>query len=304
MTIRAWGLIALLSVLWGGSFLFNRVAVAEIPPFTLVWFRVALAGAVLAACLPLTRQRLPVGVTAWRDVAVMGLLNNVVPFVLIVWAQRTIDGGLAAILNALTPIFAVVFTHVMTSDKATRPQFFGVLLGLVGVAVLVGPGALALAGGHVVAELAVVVATMSYGLSAVWSRRFRGHPPMVTASGQLIASTVMLAPLALVLDQPWTLTPPGLAATAALIGLALLSTALAYLLFFRIITLAGAANATLVTLLIPVSAILLTATLLGERLAAHQFLGMAVIASGLLAVDGRLARALAKRRVSRAGEAG
>jgi drug/metabolite transporter (DMT)-like permease len=305
MSVRAWSLIAILSVLWGGTFLFNRVAVVEVPPFTVVFIRVALAAVVLFPLVGLNRLRLPTGVAAWRDFAVMGILNNVAPFVLIVWAQAHIPGGLASILNALTPLFAVVCSHFLTADdKATPNKVIGVLLGLAGVAVLVGPGVLAQAGDAVLAELAVVAATFSYGLSSVWSRRFRGRPPLVTSTGQLIASSVMLAPLAVLVDRPWTLALPGMATLGSLAALALLSTALAYVLFFRVVTLAGPSNAMLVTLLIPVSAILLTATLLGERLALHQFLGMAVIASGLIAVDGRLARYIGQRRVSRSGEAG
>jgi drug/metabolite transporter (DMT)-like permease len=288
MTARAWILIAVLSVLWGGTFLFNRVIVAEVPPITTVFIRVALAAAVLVPLARFQHQRLPRDVAGWRDVAVMGLLNNVIPFVLIVWAQARIPGGLASILNALTPIFAVLCNHLLTrDDKATPNKVAGVVIGLVGVAVLVGPGVLAAAGETVVAELAVVAATAVYGVSSVWSRRFRGRPPIVTSAGQLVASSTMLLPLALVVDRPWTLAMPGLAATASLVGLALLSTALAYVIFFRVVTLAGSSNAMLVTLLIPVSAILLTATLLGERLQPHQFLGMAVIACGLVAIDGR-----------------
>lgn len=305
MTVRAWVLIAVMSVLWGGTFLFNRVAVAEVPPITIVFVRVALAGLVLWPLVGLNRLTLPRDLISWRDFAVMGLLNNVVPFVLIVWAQAHIPGGLASILNALTPLFAVVCAHVLTTDdRATPNKVVGVQLGLAGVAVLVGPGALGAAGDAVLAELAMVAATFSYGLSSVWSRRFRGRPPLVTATGQLLTSTAMLAPLSLLVDAPWTLAVPSAATLACLAALALLSTALAYVLFFRVVTLAGPSNAMLVTLLIPVSAILLTATILGERLQAHQFFGMAVIASGLIAVDGRLVRWLRQGRISRSGEAG
>jgi drug/metabolite transporter (DMT)-like permease len=295
MSAKAWGLLFLLSFLWGGSFVFNGVAVAELPPVTLVFLRIALAAAVLTAALGIRGQTLPRSGPEIRDVVVMGFLNNVVPFVLIVWAQKTIPGGLASILNATTPIFAVVLTHLMTDEKATPLKVAGVVLGLAGVAVLVGFDRFDLGSTAVLSELACVAAAMFYGLSSVWGRRFRGRPPLVTAAGQLTASSVMLLPVMLIVDTPWRLPMPSGAAIGAILALALVSTALAYILFFRILTLAGPTSAVLVTLLVPVFAILFGAVLLGERLEPQHFAGMGVIAIGLLAIDGRLPRAVGRR---------
>jgi drug/metabolite transporter (DMT)-like permease len=296
MTARAWGYLILLSILWGASFLFTRIAVTDLPPVTVVFFRLFIATLTLAAVVVLTRQRMPREIEAWRGYGVMAILNNVAPFILIVWAQTQIDAGLAAILNALSPVFGVLFSHFLTQDEKITPnRLAGVLLGLTGVAILVGVGALDKAGAHILPELAVVAATALYGLSAVWSRRFRGQPPVVTATSVSVASTVMLLPMMLVADAPWTLPWPSKAAILAVFAVAILSTALAYLVFYRLITLAGGANTLLVTLLIPVSAITLSALFLGEHLQAHQFAGMAVIALGLVAIDGRALRWIRQR---------
>ncbi|MEJ1158150.1 DMT family transporter [Prosthecomicrobium sp. N25] len=295
MSAEAWGLLFLLSFLWGGSFLFNGVAVAELPPVTLVFLRVALAAAVLVAVLGARGERVRPTMAEARDAAVMGLLNNVVPFVLIVWGQKHIASGLAAIVNATTPIFAVLLTHLLTSEKAGLLKFAGVGLGLLGVAILVGPDRFDTASAALLGELACLAAAFFYGLSSVWGRRFRGRPSLPTAAWQLSASALILLPLSLAVDAPWSLPLPSPRVLAAVAALAIVSTALAYILFFRIITLAGPTSAVLVTLLVPVFAILFGTVFLGERLAPQHFAGMAVIALGLLAIDGRLPRALGRR---------
>lgn len=295
MSARVWGLLIFLSVLWGGSFLFVGLAVGELPPVTLVFLRIVIAAALLVAVLRASGLSLPRDAAGIRDLTVMGILNNVVPFVLIVWAQQTIPAGLASIFNATTPIFAVVLTHALTDEKATPLKLAGVALGLVGVAVLVGFDRFDGFGVALMAELALLGAACSYGLSSVWGRRFRGRPAMVTATGQLLASSAILLPIMLVVDAPWTLAMPSGRALMAVGALAVLSTALAYVVFFRIIVLAGATSAMLVTLLVPASAVLLGAIFLGERLALQHFAGMAVIAAGLLAIDGRLPRAIGRR---------
>jgi drug/metabolite transporter (DMT)-like permease len=288
MSARAWGYLVFLSVLWGVSFLFNRLAVLDIPPVTVVFLRLFVAAIVLGGVLAASRQKLPTGTIVWRDYAVMAVLNNVLPFILIVWAQKHIDAGLASILNALTPIFSVVFSHVLTTDdKATPNKIAGVLIGLLGVAILVGIEALGSAGNHLLPELAMVLATALYGLSSVWSRRFRGRPPVTTTTCVSIAASVLLLPASLVVDAPWTLPMPGWPAILSVLGSAILSTALAYLVFYRLITIAGGPNTMLVTLLIPVSAIATAALFLGEHLQWHQAAGMTVIALGLVAIDGR-----------------
>lgn len=295
MSARVWGLLVFLSVLWGGSFLFIGIAVAELPPVTLVFVRIVIAAALLVAVLHASGSALPRDAAGIRDIAVMGILNNVIPFVLIVWAQKTIPAGLASIFNATTPIFAVVLTHLLTDEKATPLKLAGVALGLAGVAVLVGFDRFDGFTGALAAEAALLGAACSYGLSSVWGRRFRGRPAMVTAAGQLVASSVILLPIMLVVDAPWSLPLPSARTMMAVGALAVLSTALAYVVFFRIIVLSGPTSAMLVTLLVPASAVLLGAAVLGERLEPQHFAGMAVIAAGLLAIDGRLPRAVGRR---------
>nr|WP_126541939.1 DMT family transporter [Oharaeibacter diazotrophicus] len=288
-------MLILLSLLWGGSFLTARIAAPSIPPFTLVFVRVLLAAVALNLVLAATGRRLPLDARSLRDFAVMGLLNNVVPFALIFFGTRTIGAGLASILNAMTPIATVLVMHAATTDeKITAPKAVGVAFGFVGVAVLIGAGALAGLGEHLAAELACLGATVSYAFSTLWARRFRGRPPLVTATGQLTMATVVVAPLALIFEDPLALPMPGPDVVAAVLFLALAATALAYVIFFRILTLAGS-NVMLVTFLVPVSAILLGVAVLGERLEPRHWAGMLLIMAGLAAIDGRLWRKLTGR---------
>ena len=296
MSGREWAMLLLLSVLWGGSFFFNGVAVSELPSFTLVWLRVASAAATLLIVLNVLGQRMPMQGRVWLAFFGMGLLNNVLPFVLIVWGQHRIASGLASILNATTPMFTVLVAHLLTPDeKLTALKGAGVLVGFAGVAAMIGPEALNGLGGGALAELACLAAALSYAFAAIFGRRFRrmGVAPLATAAGQVSASTVLLLPVMLLIDRPWTLAAPHAATWAAVLGLGLLSTALAYVLYFRILATAGATNVLLVTLLVPVSAILLGALVLGERLLPRHVLGMALIGLGLMFIDGRLPRRIA-----------
>jgi drug/metabolite transporter (DMT)-like permease len=223
----------------------------------------------------------------------MGGLNNLIPFSLIFWGQTQIEGGLASILNATTPLWTVLAAHLLTRDeKLTANRLGGVGLGLVGAVIVIGPGSLTRLGLDALAQLAVVGAAVSYAFAGIYGRRFKGRPPLVIAAGQLTASTVMMLPVALIVDRPWMLPAPGPATWGAVVGLAILSTAVAYVIYFRILATAGATNLLLVTFLIPVSAILLTATFLGERLDPGHFAGMALIGLGLTAIDGRPLRRL------------
>ena len=296
-----WTLLFTLSVLWGGSFFFNGVAVSQLPTFTIVVVRVAMA-AVILWCVALgRRQRIPHGWRLWRAFLVMGLLNNVIPFSLIVWGQSQISAGVAAILNAATPLLTVVVAHGATADeKITAARFMGVLLGMVGVVVVIGADALASLGLRMVAQLACLAAALSYAFAGVFGRRFRamGVSPLVTAAGQVTASSVILLPIMLVVERPWQLPSPGVEAILACSGLATLSTALAYVIYFRILATAGATNLLLVTLLVPVSAILLGVMVLQETLLPNHLMGMALIGLGLAAIDGRpmaAARTMAQR---------
>jgi drug/metabolite transporter (DMT)-like permease len=231
----------------------------------------------------------------WAAFFGMGILNNVIPFTLIVWAQTHIASGVASILNATTPLFTVVAAHFLTADeKITGGRLVGVTVGFGGVAVMIGAIDLQSLGVNVIAQLACLAAAISYALAGVYGRRFKamGIAPMATATGQVTASTLLLLPVMMAVDEPWTLAMPSVATVAALIGLALFSTAIAYVLYFRILATAGATNLLLVTFLIPVSAILLGIFVLGEGLQAKHLFGMSLIGVGLAAIDGRPWRAL------------
>jgi drug/metabolite transporter (DMT)-like permease len=292
---RVWAMLVALAVLWGGSFFFNGVAVHALPSFTLVWLRVAVAAAALLTVLRLRGQTMPRAAGIWAAFFGMGLLNNVVPFALIVWGQHQIASGLASILNAMTPLFGVLVAHVLTRDEKLTPlKAAGVVVGFAGAAVMVGPDALAGLGSGVLAQVACLGAALTYAFAGIFGRRFRrmGVAPMATAAGQVCASTLLLLPVMLVVDRPWTLAIPDAATWGAVLGVGLLSTALAYVLYFRILAAAGATNLLLVTFLIPVSAILLGALVLGEALLARHFAGMVFIGMGLALIDGRLPRRL------------
>ncbi len=278
----------------GRRFFFNAVAVKELPVLTVVVARVALAALVLLAAMKLAGVTMPTGRRVWAAFFAMGLLNNAIPFSLIVWGQSHIASGVASILNASTPLFTVVLAHVLTADeKMTGGRLVGVVAGSVGVAVMIGGDAVQSLGTNVVAQFACVAAAISYAFAGIFGRRFRamGIAPMATATGQLVASSILLVPVMLVIDSPWSLPAPSAKAVGALIAIATLSTALGYVLYFRILATAGATNLLLVTFLIPVSAILLGVAALSETLQARHIAGMAMIGIGLAAIDGRPWRA-------------
>lgn len=299
MTLKEWSLLIVLSFLWGGSFIFTSIIVKALPPFTIVFLRVALAAISLNIVVYGMGQRMPHKAQPWVAFFWMGLLNNVVPFCLIVWGQIYITSGLASILNATTPLFAVVIAHMLTKDeKMTKNRLFGVVIGFLGVAVMVGPGVLfsGIGSTHIVAQCAILGAALSYSLAGIYGRRFKtmGMAPFVTATGQLTMSALILLPVALLVDHPWALPLPHFEVWGAVLGSALLSTSLAYILYFRILTTAGVTNLMLVTFLIPISAIFMGFVLFDERLRAVSFLGMGLIGLGLVAIDGRIFKCLDK----------
>ncbi|MEM9384670.1 MAG: DMT family transporter [Pseudomonadota bacterium] len=288
-----------LSVLWGGSYFFIEIALASLPPMTIVAARLMLASVALLAVLRLAGLPLPSRPQLWWALLCMGALNNVIPFTLIVWGQTHITSGLASILNGTAPLFTVVIAHAVTSDeKLTASRIVGVLLGLIGVAVMVGVSALRSLGVANLAQLAVLGAALSYACAGIYGRRFRamGVGPLPSATGQVIASSLVMVPLAMAVDQPWALPGPvPLSALGAVLALALGSTALAYILYFHILQSAGPTNLILVTFLIPVTAILLGVAILGEQLRLQEALGMLLIGGGLAAIDGRPMRWLLQR---------
>lgn len=291
MTVADWGLLLLLSFLWGGSFFFAKIIVQEVPPLTLVFVRFAIASGALWVYVRARRLSVPGSLPTWAAFAAMGVLNNLIPAALIAWGQTIIESGLASILIATTPVFSILVAHCLTTDeKMSTNKVTGVVLGIVGVAVLVGADSLSGSQRSILAMVGCLAAALSYGFANVFGQRFKlmGVAPAMSAFGQITATAAMVLPAALIFDAPWHLRLPSAEAWASMAGLSLVSTALAYVIFFRILASAGGTNISLVTLLIPVSAILLGSFVLRERLLAAQFAGMALIGLGLIAIDGRV----------------
>jgi len=297
MGIGEWAILITLAFLWGASFFVNEVAVRALPTVTVVVARVAIAAIILHAALRAGGLRMPWDAHLWRTLFAMALINNVLPFSLIVWGQSHIASGLAAIVNATTPLFTVMIAHGFTSDeRLTRGRLAGIIIGLSGVAVMIGMDALRNLGVNVIAQLSVLGGAMCYATAAVFGRRFRNMniTPMQTATGQVTAASIILVPVMLLVDRPWTFSVPGVEVIGALIAVASLSTALAYVLYFQLLARAGATNVLLVTFLVPVVAILLGVSVLGEVLYPQHVFGMALIGVGLAAIDGRPARLMVR----------
>ena len=294
MTAQSWGLLILLSIVWGGSFFFNEILLRELEPLPLVLGRTAIAALMLLAIVYSRGYRMPTAPRLWVAFFVMGFINNLLPFSLIVWGQQYISGGLAAILNATTPLFTIILAHLFTKDeRLTLPKLIGGVVGFGGVVVLLGLDESASFGLIGLGQVAVLGAACSYAFAGIYGRRFRDLPAIIPATGMLTATALMSIP-AVVLVQPvgkWQFSAETI---WALFGLAVVSTALAYLIYFRILALAGASNVLLVTFLVPLSAIVLGILFLNEQLAGNQFLGMLLIFLGLLTVDGRLIGKLGK----------
>lgn len=289
MSLAVWGQLLLLGLLWGGSFFFARIAVAEMPPLVLVFWRVLIA----AVALHLWLRARGVNIRPILDHAggfvALALLNNVIPFSLIFAGQTEIGAGLASVLNATTPFWTIIVANALTSDeKFSATKISGVLLGIAGTAVMIGPGLLAGLGGSVWAKLAIVGAAVSYAFAVVFAKRFRALPSTLVATGQLTASTLIMLPVMLVFYDYAEVFSGGQTTWLAVVALALASTAFAYFLYFSILASAGATNASLVTLIVPATAILLGALVLSERLELFEIGGMALIAAGLVTIDGRL----------------
>ncbi len=291
MNASEWTMLFVLSAVWGCSFFFTGVTLRELPPVTTVFLRVSVGAAVLLTLIHLIGYRLPRERDVWGAFFFSGLINNVIPFMLIAWGQTHIASGLASILNATTPLWTVIVAHVLTNDEKMTPnRIAGVVLGMAGVVWMIGGDALHAIGANVLAQLAVLLAAISYAFSGVFAKRFgrMGVSPIVTATGLVTTSSIMMLPLMLAIDRPWTLAMPSATTWSAVFGMGVIATAAAYILFFRIVATAGATNLMLVTLLIPVGAILLGTFALHERLEAKHFVGMALIGAGLAAIDGRL----------------
>jgi drug/metabolite transporter (DMT)-like permease len=301
MSLSQWLLLILLSLLWGGSFLFHGMSVHELPPLTLVLWRAGLAALTLIPVVYASGLRLPSSLRAWSPFLVMSLLNNVLPFLMIARGQREIASGLASVLGATTPLFAVIFARLFPDgEKLTAHRLAGVLVGILGVAILVGPEALIGNTSSLLGMMLLLGASAFYGMAAQWGRRFKDTPPLVTSATLLTCSTIVMLPVALIIDQPWQLPAPSASATAAVVALAVLSTAFAYIVYFRIMAVSGPINTTLVALLIPVSAIAFGTVFLNEVLLPRHIAGALVIGLALVILDGRVVVRLKKHLVRRA----
>ncbi|MGV7222626.1 MAG: DMT family transporter [Nitrospinales bacterium] len=284
-------MLLFLSVLWGSSFFLVEIAVTALPPLTIVLVRLVIASVTLWIIILALGVSLPRSTKEWLALSALGILNNVIPFTLIVWGQTQITSGLASILNATTPLFTVLLAGLLLPDeRLTTAKLTGALVGLGGTAYMIGPSALSGLGGDVLAQLAIIGAAISYGFAGVFGRRFKAmkQHPITTTAGSVTASTVILAPFTFLIDHPFQLAMPGFEVWASIVALAVFSTALAFVLYFKVLSIAGATNVMLVAFLIPISAILLGYFFLGERLDPSNWIGMAIIGLGLSIIDGRL----------------
>lgn len=298
MSAADWGIIMLLSLLWGCVFFFAELGLRSFQPNTLAFLRMALAVPPMILALKLMGHHLPTDRKSWGQLFILGALNAAFPFILFFWGQTQIESGLASILNATTPLWGVITAHFLTRDeKATPTRVGGVLLGLAGIMVMVGTEALGGISGSVLAQLACLAATLLYALAAVYARTLShsAMTPLVVATGQVVTAALIMLPVMLLVDQPWALPPPRWDAWAGAIGLAIPSTAIAYFFYFRLIDRAGASNAMLVAFIMPVVAIILGVVVLGETVEPKEVAGAMLIALGLIAIDGRLLPRLAPK---------
>ncbi|SFU22195.1 Uncharacterized membrane protein [Mesorhizobium sp. YR577] len=291
MSASDWGQLLLLGLLWGGSFFFARIAVADIPPLALVLYRVSIAAIVLHLWLRLRGISFAPVVAKPGSFLCLALLNNVIPFSLIFTGQTEIGAGLASVFYATTPLWTILVANLLTADeKLSVSKLAGVGLGIAGAAVMIGPGLLSNLGGPTWAKFAVIGAAVSYAFAVVYAKRFKDMKPTLVATGQLTAATVLMAPIVFLFYSPAEIVTSGVSIWMAVLALAILTTAFAFILYFNLIASAGATNASLVTLVVPVSAIMLGAVFLGERLEPFEFAGMGLILASLIIIDGRLFR--------------
>lgn len=296
LTSRAWAELLMLSLLWGGSFLSIRLALDELGVFTAVAHRVGWAAVLLWAYVALRGLGVPRRPRLWAGFLVMGLLNNVLPFSLMAWGQLHIESGLTSILNATTAIFGVVVAAaVFPDERLTARRMLGVALGFLGVATAIGLENLLSFDLRSLGQLAVIGGTFSYALAGAWARRMlSGLPPQVAAAGMLTGASLVMLPLAWAMEGPFRLNLAPVT-WGAVAYYTVAATALAYLLYYRVLAMAGAGNLLLVTLLIPPVAIVLGALVLGEALSPRAYAGFALLALGLVIVDGRLLNRRAAR---------
>ena len=286
-----WVMLITLATVWGGSFLFNTILVAELPVITIVAIRVTVAALALWGFARVTGRKIPTTPQVWGALLILGVLNNAIPFSLIVQGQTQITSGLASILNATTPLFTILVAgFFLTDERFSILRVLGVIVGFSGVILMVGPEALGGLGADFWAQLCALGAALSYGFASVFGRRFRELTvdPVMVATGQVTMSSLVLWPIALWIDGPQDILGLSFNAAASMFGLAVLCTSFAYIVYFLILERAGATNISLVTFLVPISAIILGVLVLGESIFIKEIIGMTLIGLGLAIIDGRL----------------
>jgi len=277
-------LLLLLATLWGGSYTFIKLGVATIPPVTLIAGRTAIAGLLLLSIMLWRGLQLPFDAATWRRFMFQACLNSVVPWTLIAWAERSVDAGLATILNSTSPIFTFLLTLAIAHQEAGSPRkLFGVAIGMAGICLIVGVQAFESLGQALVAQLAIVAATICYAGAAVFSRGFKGLDPTAPAAGSLICGAAVLIPVSIVLERPWTLSPSA-TSMLALLGLAIFSTAFAFVIYFRLIQTLGSVGTTAQAYLRVPIGVSLGVLLLGERLSPTAWGGLGCVVLGVAAM--------------------
>ncbi|WP_430241067.1 DMT family transporter [Neorhizobium sp. DAR64861/K0K2] len=277
-------LLLTLATLWGASYTLIKVGVETISPVTFIAVRTLVAGLILAAALRLRGLKLPTDRQTWTLFTVQAGLNSAVPFTLIAWAEQTTDAGLATILSSTTPIFAFLLTALITRhESVSAAKLFGVAAGIVGICLIVGMEALAGSGENLWAQLAIVAATICYAAAAIFGKNFKGLDPMMPAAGSLIAGAAILIPVSLVVDRPWTLTP-STDSMLALLALAVFSTALAFVIYFRLVRTLGSVGTTAQAYLRVPIGVGIGVVFLGETLASTAWLGLACVVTGVIAM--------------------
>lgn len=277
-------LLLLLSTLWGASYSFIKIGVETIPPVTLIAARTLIAGTILLTTIRWRGLHLPRDPRTWGRFMVQACLNSVVPFTLIAWAQQTTEAGLAAILNSTTPIFAFLLTVLVTRHEAVvRRKVFGVLAGLIGICLIVGVEALGGLGHELWAQLAIVAATICYAGAAIFGKNFEGLDPMMPAAGSLICGAAILLPVSLLVDRPWTLTPAP-ASIVALLSLSVFSTALAFVIYFRLVQTLGSVGTTAQAYLRVPIGVAIGVLFLGETLTSTAWVGLGCVVAGVIAM--------------------
>src|SRR5215469_7075773 len=277
-------LLLLLATLWGASYSFIKVGVATIPPITLIAGRTLIAGLLLLAIMRWRALRMPTDRATWGRFAFQACLNSVIPWTLIAWGEGTVDAGLATILNSAAPIFTFLFTALVTRHEAASPRkLFGVIAGMAGICLIVGVKAFDRVGEELLAEIAIVAATICYAGGAIFSRGFAGLDPMAPAAGSLLCGTAVLIPLGLLIEQLWTATPSA-SSIWALLGLAVFSTAAAFVVYFRLIQTLGSVGTTAQAYLRVPIGVALSVTFLGERLSPTAWIGLACVVAGVAAM--------------------